>query len=247
MGEDLPPDPYFAVLEDEFGETADHVRRETEEYISGTFKGNLPDDGCSGMLDPDLPGAVVPLQNVYDSFPRKAPDENIRHLTAIAMAMAKCNGSNRAVVNWVYSGRDDNLKSNSASGYAKSLPVYLVREDGDTPKMLMQKVREQVSFTASHSSAFNDSFFLKTPPANTMLYLYQKDIFVLGEIGKLVEEVQLPFNWTVPMEILSLTLIDTADKEGLERYFIYSPGYYSEEKARDFMKFLHEALEELDE
>jgi hypothetical protein len=42
--------------------------------------------------------------------------------------------------------------------------------------------------------------------------------------------------------VLLLTLVDTEGEEKLTRQFVYSGGFYSEEKAEAFARYLRESL-----
>ncbi|WP_074697264.1 AMP-binding protein [Selenomonas sp. KH1T6] len=233
-GEELPPDYYYYLLEQEFSEDREAVLREYEE------KYGL--ENCSGLLAPDLPGPDASPQVLTETFPRHDDDENLCHLAAAAMAAARCNGEDRAAIYWTYNGRDDYLRSNSAGGFVKYLPLQLEVEPGASPALIKARVQAQTAFTLSHNRAFQGGLFKDNSTVNSLIYLYQKDIFSLGKIAALAEEVPIPADHSQPMGVLLLTLVDTESAEKLTRQFVYSGGFYSEAKAENFVRYLRESL-----
>ena len=233
-GEALPPDYYYYLLEQEFSEDRAAVLQEYEEKFGL--------ENCSGRIEPDLPGPDACPQVLTETFPRQRDDENICHLAAAAMAAARCNGEDRAAIYWTYHGRDDYLRSNSAGGFVKYLPLQLEVKPGTSPVALKARVQAQTAFTLSHNRAFQGGLCKGAPLANSLIYLYQKDIFSLGKIAALAEEVPIPADRSQPMGVLLLTLVDTEGEGELTRQFVYSGGFYSEKKAAAFVRYLKESL-----
>ncbi len=236
-GEELPPDYYYYLLEQEFQKDREAMEKEYEERYG------LKD--CSGTLNPDLAGPDAAPRVMTENFSGHGDDGNLCHLAAAALATAKCNGTDRALIYWTYSGRDDYAKGHSAGGFVKYLPLQLLLEKEDTPASLKAKVKEQTAYTLSHNRAFQGGLFGRTPTVHSLIYLYQKDIFSLGKIADLVDEVPLPPDRSMPMGVLLFTLVDTAGEAELSRQFVYSGGFYSEEKAADFMRYFNESLDYL--
>ena len=168
-GEALPPDYYYYILSQEFDENPQPVPEEYEETF-GT-------KGADGTLKPDLSGPDAAPHVLTETFSRQSPDENTCHLIAAALATAKHNDAEGALIYWAYSGRDDYLKNNSAGGFVKYLPFYLAATPQDTPATLKVKAKEQTSYTLSHNRTFQNGLLKQTPLTQTLIYLYQKDIW----------------------------------------------------------------------
>ena len=244
MSYEPAPDYYYYLLQQAEQGRAGDAYRVAEVYYEG-----LDMDKGACRLQPDLQGEGRSLMfyRQPDAFPRDEKRTNVFYLTAAALAMAKANGRDRALVYSTYSGRDEQLKMNSAGGFAFNVPVYLVMEEGDTPGSLMKKAAEQFDFGAVHApySHFPEE---AAEMNDTVQFLYQKDVFSLGKLGKYIDcELNHLPSGEQPWPFFVASVVDDAEEEMLRLCVICSPERFSEAKVEKFQQLYLEAVAYLSE
>ncbi len=186
---ELPPDPYYYFLQEaeEYPQTENY--REAEEYYRVLFAGERPlrgedvrmrADGESG----DRKGAVRLFKTEIAKDPKKG---NVFFLTACAIALARYNQTDRALIRFAHNGRDSLLKMSSIGLYASYYPVYLVMEESDTPATLLEKAEKQVEFANGHLLYPALEKYLEKPD-ETVRFIFQQNMGELGDFGRLVRE-----------------------------------------------------------
>ena len=229
----IPNDYYFYIVKqmsearnsDLYKEAEDHFRNLSSEMSK-----------ASGKIDPDMEGEFNKGAAFIDptSFMKDESKTNLFYLTCTAIATAKCNKSDRAMVYLDINGRDRYIKTVSAGEFATEVPILLVIEEGDTPETLMNKVREQVEYSVSHLPyCYFDGSIASTD--HTVMFLYQKDIYNLGAISSVVDSpVQLPPVVDQPCRFFAVAMIDNPGIPVLPFSFVYSPNHYSKDKVNEF-------------
>ena len=161
------------------------------------------------------------------------------------MAMAKSNGTNHSLVYVTSNGRDESLKMNSAGGFAFNVPVGLDIGEGNTPEELLAQTKAQMEFGVAHAPY---SYFPLDVPSmsESVLFLYQKDMFGLGKMGKYIEQ-QLPYipEFEQPWHFFVVSVVDQAEDDRLHLSVIYSPHHFSADKVEMFVENYLEAVDYL--
>ena len=241
------PDCYYYLLRQMEAAKNSESYREAEKYYDELYRQKLKIDfGCAKMqpdLDEENTKTVFYVKR--DVFPRDYGKTNAFYMTAAAVATAKANGTDRALIYGTHNGRDDNLKLNSAGGFAFNVPAYLIMEDGDTPESLLEKVKAQVEFGSAHASysRYPDDI---SSVDGTVLFLYQKDMFGFGKMGKYIEAELPRFAVTEqPWHFFAVSVVDEAENDMLRLCVIYSPNRYSKARVEKFVKYYIEAVDYL--
>ena len=202
-----------------------------------------------GILKPDLHGKEIGTGTFYvpDAFYRSETDSNRLFLTACAMAVAEMNGEDCAKVYTNYHARDDSLKNNSINCYVTPIPIVLNCRDGRVAKEMMNDVREQFDFFATHCDIpyiLDEKEFL----SNTVMFNYRNGTMNIGLFSKLCDEVYLcpkPKNQPNCLVIAGIVRQPGSDKLGF--YCTYPEGVYSENAIRRFYGCFVKAVNKLKE
>ena len=244
---ELPGDYYYAILKSMEDEKGGAGYREAEEYYHDLYEVKGEVGKCSCIIEPNLPGPDYECGVDIDpaAFEKQEGDRSLLFTTAALLAVANFNRTDRAMISWVYKGRDTFLKIHSAGAYARMLSLYLVIEENDTPQTLLQKAKEQISFASSHGCYTYLSFHAK-PPVNTLQFIYQKNIMNRGRLGALVKD-SLPVNKSTkqPLGMFGLSITENDGVPTLLYTCAYSKGYYTKESMEYFRKLYDEAVEYL--
>jgi hypothetical protein len=134
---------------------------------------------------------------------------------------------------------------NSAGGFAFNVPVGLAIEEGNSPEGLLAQARAQMEFGVAHAPY---SYFPTdvTAMSESVLFLYQKDMFGLGKMGKYIEQ-QLPYipEFEQPWHFFVVSVVDQAEDDRLHLSVIYSPHHFSADKVEMFVENYLEAVDYL--
>ncbi|MDO5445432.1 MAG: non-ribosomal peptide synthetase [Eubacteriales bacterium] len=242
----LPEDCWYSFLaECEAADTAGFT--EEEEYYGRKFGDNGIGE-CSCLLDPDLPGGapVSAAAFVPNAYEKKTGRGNLLYLTACAMAAAKTNGSDRALVYCVYHGRDDARKNVSVGEYACIVPIYLVIGEDDTPKKLMEKVTSQLDFGTAHCRYPYEWLNMKKYE-NELWFNYQKDTLSIGKMAGMSGGTEkLESSGSPVCTPVIFGLIDNTGFDALSVFCGYGAEYYSREKIEELQRNFTDAVESLE-
>ncbi len=228
--EELKRDCYYYLLE----KMSESVEGDIKEEAIRELRTSGIDD-LSGILQPDLEGPDTCPGIKKDLIISKENEGNVFYLACCLLALIRCNGTDKGVVYWGYNGRDDELKQNSAGGFVSYLPVCVDVGSARDPESIISEVKRQVDYYMVHNIFMDGGYAKDTKPVNTMMFLYQKDIYDIGLIEGLISEVvKMPVDVTSPMGILSVRLTKTEGSDKLPTLFVYSKGYYSEKLAEKY-------------
>ena len=240
--EPLKRDYYYYILDKESSES-EEMKAEAACELA-----RINANGISGTLDPDLPGPDTCPGIRVNTLKRNDGEGNIFYSVASLMALAKTNNAQSGVVYFGYHGRDSVFKNSSAGGFVRYLPICMNINDYSSPAEFMDEARRQSAFFISHSSCFNNGFAIDTPIVNTMIVLYQKDIGTNDSFCDLItESIEVPTDMSAPMDLLSVRLDVDENRDDFPCIFVYSKGYYSENKADRFNSEFQKAITYLKE
>ncbi|MBQ6296676.1 MAG: non-ribosomal peptide synthetase [Selenomonadaceae bacterium] len=238
----LPQDFYFYLLE-----KSASVEK-TDEDFDKLFSGLNSINEEEINLNPDC--KVTKFKGAVKMFPLPMPKEklrgNIAYLTATAMTVCAYNNTNRALVRFAHYGRDNSISMFSVGLFAQSYPVLLEKEEGDTPKSLIAKVKAQVDFIESH---LNYPYFDKINFAQKQMirFIYHKDIMEIGNFKNYIKElISLDTNNSdFTDSLFGVSVVDDVSEEKLILIERYAGNAYTDESAEKFRKLFVEAAEYL--
>lgn len=199
-----------------------------------------------GILKPDLPGPETGTGVFFvpDAFRRNKAYSNRLFLTACAMATARMNGEESALVYSNYHGRDDFLKNDSITCYVTPVPILLDCREGRSAEEMMSDVRSQFDFGAAHC---NYAHILKNRDVlqNTVMFNYRNGTMDIGNFAKLCNEVYLcPKPANQPNCLVISGIVGQPGSNNLGFYCTYPEGVYSEEAIHrfynDFIAAVHQ-------
>ncbi len=200
-----------------------------------------------GILKADLSGPETGtgLFFVPDAFRRSEDCSNRLFLTACAMATARMNGEDSALIYSNYHGRDDFLKNDSVTCYVTPVPVLLDCREGRSAEEMMDDVRAQFDFGAAHCDC---AHILENRDVlqNTVMFNYRNGTMNTGRCGKLCSEVYLcPKPANQPNCLVIAGIVGQPGSDNLGFYCTYPEGVYSEEAIRRFYGYFRAAVRQL--
>ena len=241
----LPPDWLYLVQSParraDPAESAEKMRTHLEEVRAcGNCTGR-------GTLAPDLPGPETGtgIFFVPDAFQRSETCSNRLFLTACAMAVAKMNGEEGALIYSNYHGRDDFLKNDSLSCYVTPIPILLDCAEGRSPEEMMDDVRAQFDFGAAHCS-YPHILENRDVLQSTVMFNYRNGTMNIGRFSKLCREVYLcPKPKNQPNCLVIVGIVGQPGSDNLGFYCTYPEGLYSEKAVRQFYGCYKDAVRQL--
>lgn len=224
---ELPPDCYYAVLDEETGEKAASVK----EAARADFTEHLKKTAAAGsaVLKPDLPGPDSGSEMFFlpGALPRSEKYQNKVFLAAALKAMAEANGTDSALVYATYNGRDRYLKKDSAGCFTTLIPVAAEGIGKKTPEELLSLVREQLDVGMARGvySAVTESGL---PTEETVVFNYQYGTMDFGGFSKLAKSVSmLPRDKNRPNCLFNTGILDREGESRLDFYCNFPKGLYS--------------------
>lgn len=189
-----------------------------------------------GILKADLSGPETGtgLFFVPAAFQRNKAYSNRLFLTACAMATARRNGEESALIYANYHGRDSFLKSDSVSCYVTPVPILLDCRKGRSAEEMMNDVRAQFDFGAAHCDCAH-ILCNRDVLQNTVMFNYRNGTMDLGRFAELCREVYLcPKPADQPNCLVIAGIVGRPGSDDLSFYCTYPEGVYSEEAIRRF-------------
>lgn len=243
--EALPPDWLYLVQstarKSDLAETAEKMRTHLEELRSrGNYTGR-------GTLTPDLPGPETGtgIFFVPDAFQRSETASNRLFLTACAMAVAKMNGEDGALIYSNYHGRDDFLKNDSLNCYVTPVPILLNCAEWRSPEEMMDDVRAQFDFGAANCG-YPHILENRDVLQSTVMFNYRNGTMNIGRFSKLCREVYLcPKPKNQPNCLVIVGIVGQPGSDNLGFYCTYPEGLYSEKAIRKFYGCFEAAVRQL--
>lgn len=178
----------------------------------------------------------------YDIDIKKSPGTgNSFFLTAAALAMAKYNGDNRAVLKWTYNNRDASEKFNMTGLLYSNLPIVMDIRNDATAGELLSEVQSQVDFSISNSIypfTFKHSKAFMTAPC----ILYQLNTASFGSLTGLIEEGNILFGKLKYADVMFvLNILADSDSDSLIAAYHYSASHYDRSSVERFHKIFMES------
>lgn len=246
---ELTLDPYYYFLKEaqEYPQTENY--READEYYRALFAGEHPmiEENVRMRADwesDDWEGAVRLFPTKIKKDPKKG---NAYFITACAIALARYNQTDCALIRFANNGRDSLLKMSSIGLYASNYPVYLVIEDSDTPATLLEKVEKQVEFADGHLLYPALEKFLEKPD-EAVRFIFHQNMGELGDFATLVKESIV----LASSEVLftdspcGFSVIDLSGKAAYVFSSRYSKNNYAPESIQRFYGLFLEAVDYLE-
>ena len=243
-GTELPPDCYYTVCAEENGGDADALKVEADIAFRERLSALSPG---SAVLRPDLPGPDSGSETFFmpDVLPKRGKYLNRVFVTACLMAMAGTNGCDDALIYTAYSGRDSQLKSDSAGCHTILVPVSLTGIGSRSGEELLADVQAQLDFGNSHGvySAITESAL---PLDETVIFNYQSGTMDFGAFRDLAVFVSmLQRDKNQPNCLFNTGILDRADSDSLSFYCNFPKGMYSRQAAAAFGRRFLDAVHAL--
>ena len=241
---ELPPDCYYTVCAVETGEETDALRAEADTAFRERLSALGPG---SAVLRPDLPGPDSGSATFFlpDVLPKSGNYSNRIFVTACLMAMAGANGCDDALIYTAYSGRDSQLKSDSAGCHTILVPVSLTGIGSRSGKDLLSDVQAQLDFGNSHGvySAITESGL---PLDETVIFNYQSGTMDFGAFQDLAVFVSmLQRDRNQPNCLFNTGILDREDSDSFGFYCNFPKGMYSQQTVAAFGRRFLDAVHAL--
>lgn len=241
---ELPPDCYYTVCAEESGEETSVLKAEADAVFRERLSALRPG---SAVLRPDLPGPDSGSGTFFlpDVLPKSGKFPNRVFITACLMAMAGTNGCDDALIYAAYSGRDSQLKSDSAGCHTLLIPVTLTGIRSRKGEDLLADVQAQLDFGNAHGvySAITESGL---PLDETVIFNYQSGTMDFGSFRNLAVFVSmLQRDKNQPNCLFNTGILDREDSDSLGFYCNFPKGMYSQQTVAAFGRRFLEAVHAL--
>lgn len=243
----IPEDFYYLLLDGYFAFRRTDAYAQTRRAFEAEFLSRYPQDTwrCELKQDRLTPRKERGLMSFSPGVKKSREHGNVFFIAALARAVARFNGTNRAFFRWLYHDRDEALKSDTVGMLYNHLPVAVEVGESDSPVEFLARVRREVDFGMSHNLfSFEEAY--PDLLADSPIFLYQKDVASLGALRELVAENIDVWNVTASNNTFALDVIDNADSEDFRGLVLYSASNYSRSSVERFVELFREAIRFLD-
>ena len=229
-GHVLPADNYYYLLKRYNDRKDSDVYREAEKYYRENYheKGNLESTSLVLKDDHDSLENKGGMEMIPLPIKKSPKTDNLFFMTAAALAIAEYNGTDRAFLYWIHEGRDSR-EDMSAFGYMiRTLPFYLIAEEGETSKQVLEKAKEQVEFAKTHA----EYPFLSTmrDVSSLIRFVYQKNLISeKSPVETAEEQISLDLSSGEAVGRLSLGVVDNDGDDKLILGVKYNSAIYDKE------------------
>ena len=238
----IPEDDYFSYLEQaaqEQTDTSNHAFAEARDHYAAY--GDAGEDAGTHGLVPDLEGPSAAPATIVGprEHTRTSDGGSALFLAATAIAAARLNNRETALVYTAYHGRNTQAQRQSVGMYATSIPVHLDLVRCATVGQIMGDVRAQLDFGMAHST-YPYQWLNPAPQHSTVMFNYQRDTMDLGSLAAIVSK---RINMELSQNSMVITgLIDQRGADYLTWYCGYNSGYYSAERMEAFHEEFDKAV-----
>lgn len=241
---ELPPDCYYTICAEETGKNAAALKAEAEAVFRKRFAALSPG---SAVLHPDLPGPDFGSETFFlpEALPKCEKYPNRVFITACLTAMAKTNGCDDALIYAAFSGRNSQLKNDSAGCHTLLIPVSLTGISSRKYADLLSDVQEQLDFGNTHGvySAITAS---SLPLDETVIFNYQSGTMDFGafrDLSVFISMLQRDKNQ--PNCLFNTGILEQEDSDTLGFYCNFPKGKYTRQTVSDFGRRFLEAVHAL--
>lgn len=246
----LPEDYYYLILEnfekqireyrDENNEAHIHFRNLAENFLGSN--GLFEDCRRKIPVKPDGMGTslvrgfvrITPefsKTDVRAFLKRNRLTENEFFSAACLLAIARYNGKDKSVLQFIHSGRDDALRVPSCGLLLHSLPLFADLHKSSTLFELFDDIKAQEEYGLAHGN-FNIWYLVEESFDLTLFFIFQKDLLHMGNYPLLDRQLELdPPNASDALIVFSIVDNEDCSDYGIE--IAYSSTNYKENSIRN--------------
>lgn len=245
----LPEDYYFLILEEVENQVRDYRNRNNEAYrhyleLSEQFlKGRkfLEPRKLRIPVRPD--GLGRSLKRGFLKFTPDFSKTDVRHFlrklrftenelfaTACLLAIARYNGRDKSVLQFIHSGRDNTMRASTCGLMLHTLPLFADLSKHYNLLSLLEDIKAQEEYGISHGS-FNICNFISDAYSLSLFFIFHKDLLNKDNFPLFDRRLELD-SPNASDALIVFSLIDNEDNAdyGIEIY--YSSTNYKESSIR---------------
>lgn len=251
---ELETDYYFLELSNEWKLRQDRSYSETVEAYDKRFAGL---DVRSLSVRPDL----QTMNRTYGTYHADLQADKTRivncrlyrhmggnafFMTAMMLAVAEYNHSQKAAVQWIYNGRDTLTKQNSLALLYKTMPAIIDLTGSPSLEELCDDVLGQIRFGAAHNSC-PYVYIAGLADADVPCFLYQNDMYSVFDRACFAGLVELPEKSAASDAAFELELIDNSKDDSFHINVEYSSAAYREESVTKVVRLFEKYVKQISE
>ena len=239
----LPTDHYYLYVQNFTENNEKHLNLDKKQKYDAMYSKFSDLDKRRGRIRTDRHGVEYIAGDIsYDIDIKKNPGiGNPFFLTAAALAMAKYNGNDLAILKWAYNNRDSSDKSRMTGLLYCNLPIVLAIRNDCTPEELLSDVQSQVDFSISNNSfpfTFKHNKTFRTAPS----VLYQIKTASFDSLNGIIDEGLILFDKIEYADVMFvLNILANPESDHLKTKYHYSASHYDRSSVERFHKLFMES------
>ena len=239
----LSPDHYYLYVQNFTESHEKHLSLDEKQKYDTLYSKFSDLNKRCGRIRTDRHGVEYIAGDIgYDIDIKKSPGiGNPFFLTAAALAMAKYNEDDLAILMWTYNNRDSSDKSKMTGLLYCNMPIVLAIRNDSTPEELLADVQSQVDFCISNNNypfTFMHNKTFRTAPT----VLYQIKTASFDSLRGIIEEGRVLFDKIEYADVMFvLNILANPESDHLKTKYHYSASHYDRSSVERFHKLFMES------
>ncbi len=236
-----------AVLSDRYTQAREHFKEYEDRHGVGSWKKNLIPDHETGRREMGCFVREIPIERaeIEESENFKNLGGNVFFMTAAALSQAEYNEDTNAALQCVVNGRDEAAKMNEVGLLYRTVCILLDFNEFGGSDEIVEEVKAQLNYGMANI------FYMQAYDSDNELsesenFLYQKDIYSLGELERLVaEEIEFEDDDDASDSIFEIELIDSTGEEYFTFLVEYDASMYEGESVERYFRMFCDHVKKL--
>ena len=170
---------------------------------------------------------------------------NVFFMTAAALSEAEYNGDSTSIISCVVNGRDEAAKMNEVGLIYRTVCILLDFNDYGSNDEIIEAVKEQLNYGMANIFCMQ-AYESENDISDSISFLYQKDIYSLGELERLVaEELEFEDDDDASDSVFEIELIDSTGEDYFTFLVEYDASMYEEESVERYFNIFCDNVKKL--
>lgn len=224
------------ILSDRFIEVKKHFKEYEDSHDVRSWKKIVVPDHGNGKRTMGSFVTEIPIDRaeIEESESFKNLGGNVFFMTAAAIAQAEYNGVSNAAIQCVVNGRDEAAKINEVGLLYRTICILLDFNDYSSTDEIIEAVKEQLNYGMANIFCLQ-AYESENGLSDAQNFLYQKDIYSLGDLERLVaEELEFEDDDDAADSAFEIELIDSTGEDNFTFLVEYDASMYEEESVERY-------------